>query len=157
MKKFVFLFVMITIGKLFAQQNDALKHYTFPELETAQKEEARPYVVFLYTDWCRYCHGMKKNTFSDPEVIKIFNEDFYFVAMNAEQKDAIQFLGNTFTYKPSGANTGLHELAEALGKTNGKMTYPTTVFLNAKNEIMLQYVGFGDRDDLLSLMKKVLH
>ena len=34
-------------------------------------------LVDVYTDWCGWCKVMDKNTFSEPNVAKILNENFY--------------------------------------------------------------------------------
>ncbi len=155
MKKLLNFLFLVSTTCLLAQNNTELEHYSFEELEKVQQQQARPYVIFIHTDWCRFCHGMRKNTFSHPDIVSILNTDYYFVEINAEQKKDITFLDTTFSYRPSGANTGIHDLAKALGTVNGKISYPTTVFLNTKNEIILQYAGFADHKTLYELLEKI--
>ena len=40
-----------------------LKIVPFEEIATLQQLEPRPMVIFIHTDWCRYCQGMKNTTF----------------------------------------------------------------------------------------------
>jgi hypothetical protein len=78
------------------------------------------------------------------------------VQFNAEEKQDIVFNKNIFTYKPTGNNTGIHELAEQLGTVNGKLSYPSCCILNAENEIIFQYDGFLFVNDLLKVLKEAM-
>jgi thioredoxin-related protein len=118
-----------------------LKIHSFEKAEVLQKSENRPVVVFIYTDWCAYCQAMKNTAFIDRQIAKKLNDQFYFVALNGEEKRSIRFNNHWFRYKPNGANTGTHELAEALGAINKKLAYPALVILNSRYEIIFQHSG----------------
>ncbi len=136
-----------------AQDVDTLRVYSFAEAEALQVQEPRPYLVFIHADWCKYCRGMERNTFSDPAVVELLNERYYFVELDGEDPSSIEFAGREFVYVPSGTTTGVHELAEALGSINGKLAYPTTVVLGANNEIDFQYNAFLSAEQLLSVLR----
>ena len=57
-------------------------------LALAKKENK---LVFLdvYASWCGYCKRLKKNTFSDIEVGKFYNQNFIDVSLDAEQGEGI--------------------------------------------------------------------
>lgn len=133
-----------------------LKTYSFTQLDSLQKNEVKNIVVFIHTDWCRYCQSMKFTTFKEKNVIQILNEKFWFADLNAEEKQDIHFNGYIFKYKPTGNNTGIHELAEQLGTVNKKISYPTLCILNANYEIIFQYDQFLSSFDLLNLLMGVL-
>lgn len=133
----LFIFTNNVIG--FTQQ---LNHYSFEQIDSLQRIEARPIVIFLHTDWCKYCQNMKNTTLQNERIIKNLNEQFYFVDLNGEEKHAITFKGHTFRFKPTGSNTGVHELAEALGTLDGTLSYPALCILNKNNEIIFQYNTF---------------
>lgn len=133
-----------------------LQTYSFSQLDSLQKTENNNIVVFIHTDWCRYCQSMKNTTFKDKRVIKLLNENFWFADLNAEEKQDITFNGYTFKYKPTGNDTGTHELAEQLGKIKGKVSYPTLCILNPDNEIIFQYNQFLSSADLLKVLNEVL-
>jgi thioredoxin-related protein len=82
---------------------------------------------------------MDKNTFSEPNVARILNEDFYPVKFNAEQTADVVFNGTTFKFVPSG-NKGYHELAAAL--LNNKLSYPTVVFLDEEFRMIQPLAGY---------------
>ena len=143
-KKLLFLFIFFGCFTIYAQERkgkEVLNIFTFEEVEELHQQIPKPILVFLYTDWCKICFGMKKTTFRNTEVIKLLNDNFYFVKLNAEEKKEITFLGKMFTYKPTGINTGMHELAAELGTIKKTIRYPTTIILNTVFEIDAQLTG----------------
>lgn len=138
--KRVFLIVIgIIVGQFCFGQ---IAQVRFEQLDSLQKLEKRPVVVFLHTSWCKYCGIMKNITFKNDEVVNMVNKNFYFISLDVEEKQDIRFRGYTFKYKPAGANTGVNELAEQLGTINGNVSYPSTCFLNADYEIIFQKEGY---------------
>lgn len=133
-----------------------LQTYSFAQLDSLQKTKKKNIVVFIHTDWCKYCQTMKNTTFKDKKVVQLLNEKFWFADFNAEEKQDIIFNGHTFKYKPTGSNTGIHELAEQLGTANGKVSYPALCILNSDYEIIFQYDQFLSSTDLLKVLNEVL-
>lgn len=142
MKKFIAFIILFTCYNLQSQEKKELQVYTFQEVEELQKQNPKPVVIFIYTDWCKYCFAMEKNTFNNKEIIKVLNDKFYFIKLNAEEKKNITFLNHTFKYQPSGNNTGIHQLANELAVVKNRISYPTTTLLNSKFEIELQKSGY---------------
>lgn len=130
-----------------------LKMYQFEEIENLQKKDKRNIVVFIHTDWCLYCKAMQNTTFKNEKLMDILMNQFYFIELNAEEKRNILFAGKTFFYQPNGANTGVHQLAEALGTIGGKLSYPTTVILNTENEILYQLKGFMNAKNMVERLR----
>jgi len=106
--------------------------------------------IDVYTDWCGWCKKMDATTFSDPRVAEYLSENFYPVKFNAEQKEDITFNNYTFKFVANGRR-GYHELAAAL--LNGKLSYPSVVFLNEKYEIIQVLPGFRKADEFLKIAK----
>ncbi|MBO3699171.1 thioredoxin fold domain-containing protein [Roseivirga sp. E12] len=129
---------------------------TFEKLETLQKEDPKPVIVFLHAPWCNFCENMKQTSFQDEAIKQLLTKDFHFVSFDGESKEDVTFLGNTFKYKPTGANTGTHELAEQLGGKDGVVSYPTIVFLNKQYEILYQNDGFLSAKQLKKVLRKML-
>lgn len=125
-----FFFGCITINAQEDIEKMALKTFTFEEVERLHQQKPKPMVVFIYTDWCKICFGMKKNTFQNKEVIQLLNDKFYFIQLNGEEKKDINFLGKKLVYKPSGNKTGTHELAKELALIKDRISYPTTTILS---------------------------
>lgn len=130
--------------------------YSFEAVDSLQQVEPRPVVIFIHTDWCRFCAAMKSNSFADDAVIRLLNNDFYFVDFEAESTAAILFDGRTFEYKPTGANTGVHELAETLGTVDSKLSYPVLCILNPDYEIIYQHNSFMNGDELRTVLEMLM-
>lgn len=133
-----------------------LRAYSFPEIDSLRKTADKNIVVFIHTDWCRFCQSMKNTTFRDQEVIKLLNEYFWFADLNAEEKQDIVFNSHTFKYKPTGNNTGVHELAEQLGAINGQVSYPSVCILNASCDILFQDDEFLSSSGFLKVLNAAL-
>ena len=65
---------------------------------TQSEENPKKIFIDVYTDWCGWCKRMDKATFQKPEVAAYMNEHYYNVKFNAEQKEDITILNNTFTF-----------------------------------------------------------
>lgn len=134
-----------------------LESHEFSELDSLLAVDDREVVVFIGTDWCKFCHKMENTTFKNDSLTKVLNDSFYFVKLDAEQKDDIIYRGHKFSYKPSGGNTGVHELAEQLGTVNGNLNYPTVSIVNTQNEIVFQYGGAMTANELMAVLNELLN
>jgi thioredoxin-related protein len=132
-----------------------LQKKSFEAIDSLQQIEKRKIIVFIHTDWCQFCQRMKSTTFKNPEIIGRLNSNFYFIDFNAEEKRDIAFNKQTFQYKPSGNNVGVHELALDLGTISGQITYPVLCVLNEKNEIIFQYNNYLNPKDFKALLEKL--
>jgi thioredoxin-related protein len=156
--KFIFSALLFTGTNLFlsSQAFAQIKNVQFEQLDSLQKTEKRPVIVFLHTSWCKYCGTMKNTTFKNDEVIKALNQNFYFVSLDIEEKRDITFRGYAFKFKPTGTNTGEHELAEKLGTINGQLAYPGICFLNTDFEIIYQHGGYASARQIINLLQVAL-
>ena len=125
---------------------------SWEEAVELSKTDAQPKKIFVdvYTDWCGWCKKMDKNTFQNPDVSKYMQDNFYMVKMDAEGKDPIEYQGKTFKYVPSGRR-GYHELAAAL--LQGKMSYPTVVFLDEELNMLSPVPGYQQVDPFMQIAK----
>ena len=146
----LFLFWMLSIGS-YSQVID----YKFEQIDSLQKVEKKTVIVFIHTDWCKYCQIMINTTLKNDSIIKLINKQFYFVDLNAEEKKNIVFSNHIFKYKPTGTNTGIYELAEKLGAVDNKVSYPTLCFLNTNNEIIFQYPQYINSTDLMAILTRL--
>jgi thioredoxin-related protein len=153
MKKLVviLLFWIVAIPSGYAQ----LKMHSFEEAEKLAVENPKPTFVFIHTSWCKYCKLMENSTFKNPEVIRLLNENFYFVSLDAESKKPITYNNHTFEYKPKGQNTGTHELAEALGTIDDVVSYPSISILDVNQTIVHQQSSYIDSRKILALLKEI--
>ncbi|RKS15841.1 thioredoxin family protein [Flavobacterium sp. 120] len=153
MKKNLYLLLLLccVIPAGFAQMHSV----AFEEIDSLQRIEKRKTIVFIQTDWCQFCHAMKNTTFKNEEIIKELNNTFYFVDFNAEEKRAVVFNKTTFQFKPTGNNSGTHELAIALGTINKQLNFPVLCVLNSENEIVFQHSGYLKPKELKLILAKL--
>lgn len=132
----LFFFISLVGFNLQAQQ---IKWLSFEEAVAKSKENPKKIIIDLYTDWCKWCKVMDEKTFAHPVIAKYINDNFYAVKFNAESNKPINFAGHKFENKNGGSRSP-HDLAVAL--TQGKLSYPTYVFMDEKNQIIHVQPGF---------------
>ena len=71
--------LLILLFSIFNQGFAQLKMQTFEQTESLQNIQQRKIIVFIHTDWCKFCQAMKSKTFKNEEVIQQLNDTFYFV------------------------------------------------------------------------------
>lgn len=126
------------------------------QLAILQTKEIRPVLVIIGTKWCKYCNAMKASL-QNKELKKIMNDGYYFVEVDGEEQRTIKFNNHTFYYKPTGASTGVHELAAYLGRDEKRsLSFPTICILNSKNEVLFRYHGFLRSKELSRLLLNFL-
>jgi len=115
-----------------------------------QRIENKKMIIDVYTDWCTWCKKMDNSTFKTPHIVQYVNKNYIAVKFNAEQKEDIIFNGHTFKFVQSGRR-GVHTLAYSL--TDGKMSYPTVVFLTEKLERVAVSPGYKDAKQFMKELK----
>jgi thioredoxin-related protein len=131
--------------------NQAGKWYTWEEAVELSKTKPKKIVVDVYTDWCGWCKKMDKAAFSNGDVKEYMADNFYAVKLNAEQREQIIFGRDTFGFVDTGNGKGVHTLAYAL--LDGKMGYPTLVYLDQDFRRIMVSPGYKEKDDLMKEMK----
>ncbi len=125
---------------------------SWEEAIQAMEKEPRKLFVDVYTDWCGWCKRMDATTFSDPEVVSYLNENYYAIKLDAEQKPDITYKGQTFKFVASGRR-GYHELAAAL--LQGKMSYPSVVYLNEQEQLITVSPGYKQKEQMLKELRYI--
>jgi len=138
------LFITSTIS--IAQEINWL---TIEEAETANKTEPKKILIDVYTDWCGWCKKMDATTFKDKEMIRYLNQNFYCVKLDGEDKNPLTFKETEFNFINQGRR-GYHELAA--GFLQGKMSYPSIVFLNEDLVVLQTLQGFRTAKELLPIV-----
>lgn len=123
---------------------------SWDEAIAAATDNPKKIYIDIFTDWCGYCKKMDKQTFTDPEVIKYLNENFYPVKFDAEQKESINFNDTEFKHI-AGGRGGVHELAVAL--LNNQMGYPAFVILDEEFSRILISPGYKGPSDVMMEME----
>lgn len=149
MKKYLFALTLFFAISITAQE---VQWISWEEAVTLSKTDANPKKVFVdvYTDWCGWCKKMDKDTFQNPQVAAYMAENFYMVKMDAEGKEPIEYDGRTFKFVAQGRR-GYHELAAAL--LQGKMSYPTVIFLDESLKMLSPVPGYQKVKPFLQIAK----
>ncbi len=149
MQKVLFSLLFIFTVSLTAQEVTWL---SWDEAYTLSKSDKNPKKIFVdvYTDWCGWCKKMDKDTFQNPEVAAYMEANFYMVKLDAEGKEDITYNGKTFKFVPQGRR-GYHEFAAAL--LQGKMSYPTVVFLDENFGMLSPVPGYQKVEPFMQIAR----
>ena len=109
-------------------------------LADSLEAQAKPVLILLSTDWCRYCK-MQKIQLERNRDFQAAKNNFYFVEFNAETKDSILFNEKVYYFKNSGLSTGIHELAIELGNQKEGISYPLWIILDKDYKVLLRRSG----------------
>lgn len=124
---------------------------TLEEANELRQKEPRKILIDVYTDWCGWCKRMDATTFSDPELVEYVNANYYAVKLDAEQKEPITVGGKTYEYDPNTGRRGVHEIAKEL--LQGKMSYPTIVFLDERMNMIQPLPGYRDAKEMQPILE----
>jgi thioredoxin-related protein len=134
LKHLTLFFLIFLSASSFGQVEAALK-IKWLKYDDAVKEATKKKKLILidvYTDWCGWCKVMDKSTFSDQEVIKYGSKKYVFVKLNAEGKETVMYKNIPLTER------------EFASKILGVSSYPTTVYVDNKEEIISTVPGYLD-------------
>lgn len=103
------------------------------------QKEPRKTIIDVYTAWCGWCKVMDKQTYTNPDVIDYLNKNYYMVKLDAETRQEIVVGGVKYAFdEKSNANQA------AIALLQGKLSYPTTVFLDAQYNMIQPLPGYLD-------------
>lgn len=159
MKK-LYILTLLVFGALMANaQTESIHWVSINELESLQKKEPRKVLIDVYTKWCGPCKMMMAQTFTNQNVIKMVNEKFYAVKFNAEGNETIKFKGYDFGNKKYVAEkpgrNGTHEFTSAIAPVNGRIAYPTIVYMDENLNIISPVQGFMKPLQILPLLSYI--
>jgi thioredoxin-related protein len=110
-------------------------------LKLAMKTE-RPILVDFYTNWCRFCKKMDKETFSDTMIAEFLNENFVTVKVNAESRN---------TVKTADGAVSERQLARSFGVRG----YPTYWFLKPNGEKINYSSGYAPPNKFINILRYI--
>lgn len=132
-----------------AIDNSAVQWYTIEEALAANEKNPKKLFIDVYTDWCGWCKVMDKKTFTDANVIKQLNDNYYPVKFNAEKAGPVTFKGRTYSLVPAGRKD-IHEFAYAL--LDRSLSYPAFVVLDEKLDRVNIIKGFHAAEKFLPMI-----
>ena len=127
------------------------KSYSFEKALALQATDPRPMVVFIKTDWCKYCKILENTTLKNPETVWLLDEFFYFIPFDAESRDLVSINGGDFRFRPKAIGSGTHELADELADG----IYPTIIVLNPDLTVISKWQSYIDSNRLNSTLELI--
>lgn len=149
-KLLLILTLLLSVSGIQAQE---INWMSMNEALEAQKENPKKIFVDAYTTWCGPCKMLDKNTFTNKDVVKYVNENYYAVKFNAEGNEVINFKDKVFknpNYDPEkkGRNA-VHQFALAMGVN----AYPTMVFFDENAGFISPVKGYLTPEKLEIFLK----
>lgn len=102
----------------------------------------RPVLVDVYTDWCGWCRRMDRDVYTRDDVRDYLSRRFVTVKLDAEADDEASYQGRMYT-------------SRSLAGRFGVSGYPTTIFLRANGEHLVNVPGYVPADRFLLLLRFV--
>ena len=150
MVKYTVFIVMLFIGFAACKSKNEAPVLKWISIEEAAKlaegNNKKKFLIDVYTDWCGWCKVMDEKTFTDPQVISYLNENFHVVKFNAEQRETLTYKDKQYEWQATGRG-GYNQLGYEL--LNGRMSYPSLVYLNARLELIRISPGYKEPGRLL--------
>lgn len=136
-----------------AEHKSPIHWMSMEEAQAAAKKSAKPLFVDVYTSWCGPCKMLDAKTFQDPKLAAYVNEHFYPVKFNAESGDPVTFKGQKFEnpdYNPAMVNgrNGTHHLTYQIANVQGRIAYPTVVYLDSDLNVLAPVQGLMTPDQM---------
>ncbi|MBL4658202.1 MAG: DUF255 domain-containing protein [Flavobacteriales bacterium] len=130
---------------------------TIDKAQELSKKEPRKILVDVYTKWCGPCKMMTRYTFNDKWTSDYINANYYAVKFDAEGPDSCHFKGKTFKnpayVKDKRGRNGTHQLTQAIAPVNGRIAYPTIVFIDEDLNLITPIQGFQKPDQFEPMLK----
>ena len=156
------------------QTEEAIHWISFQKAVELTQKKPRHIIIDVYTSWCGPCKMMSKNTFENPKIAKYINEHYYPVKFDAESFDTVKFNINVpdtardtkgkvlkvgtkkqplvfINPAPKGTPRSPHQFANSI--LDGKLSYPSIVFLNEKIQRIDIIKGYHAPKDFEPIIK----
>ena len=156
------------------QETEAIHWITFQKAVELAQKKPKHIIIDVYTSWCGPCKMMSKNTFENPKIAKYINEHYYAVKFDAETFDTVKFVMNVpdtlrdtkgkvlkvnikkqpvvfINPSPKGTPRSPHQFANSI--LDGKLSYPSIVFLNEKIQRIDIVKGYHPPQDFEPIVK----
>ena len=152
MKQLLLLMAFLLVGSMSAQK---IQWMTMNEAIAAQKENPKKIFVDVYTTWCGPCKMMDRDTFSNKDVIKFVNDNYYAVKFNAEGTEEVDYQDFVYTnpnYQEGRRGRNSQHLFAHAMKVQG---YPSVVFFKEDGDLIQAITGYRKPHELEIYLKMI--
>jgi thioredoxin-related protein len=137
-----------------------IKWKTLEEAQAAAKKDGKPLMVDVYTQWCGPCKMLSGRTFMDDQLAAYVNQHFHAVKFDAEGNTKTVFNGKEYTnpgFNPQagGGRNGTHELTMAIAPVNGRVAYPTVVYIDKDGQVITPVQGYLTPEQMEPILKYI--
>ena len=154
MKKTLFLFLFLPLLSL-SQGNpvNSVNWISLAEAEKYSEKYNKNMLIYFYRNNCDYCKRMKDEVLTDPQIIKLINENFFPVMLDGKSKKTITYNGkkyiNDVSIEEDPNSTWRHNLFfDLVDPTKGNFYWPTIVIIDGKDKKLGQLPGFKSKPQL---------
>ena len=141
------LFLLLTSVMPVPKEN-RVKWIGLAEAEANLKNEKRPILIDLYTDWCGWCKVIDKKTYSNKKLAAYLADKFYTVRLNAETTEQISWNGKAYHF-----NSAYKVNEFAVFITKGRLEFPTTIIIPTDGSEPQAIAGYLETKDFEMIAK----
>ncbi|MAO45979.1 MAG: hypothetical protein CL823_02405 [Crocinitomicaceae bacterium] len=98
---------------------------------------------------------MQQTTLVYSTIVNTLNSDFYYISFDIDSPDDVNYKGRTFSYKPTGPTTGIHELALELSSYSGVLEPPFLLVFNSQNDVVFHHSGLLRNEELIEVLSRL--
>lgn len=147
MRTLLLVFALMPLMGLAQTPPKGINWLSVEEAQAQAKKAPRPLFMDVYTQWCGPCKMLDRNTFSDPKLADYVNKHFYPVKFDAESGDPVTWKGQKlenpdFNPAMKGGRNGTHHLTYTIANVNGRIAYPTVVYLDSDLNVLAPVQGY---------------
>ena len=130
-----------------SEEHGPVNWVTLEQAMDMAKRDGKPVMVDVFTQWCGPCKMLSSKTFTDKQLADYVNKNFHAVRFDAEGNGDVTFKGQKYSnpeFRPenTGMRNGTHQLTMQLAPVNGRVAYPTVVYMDAEGTILAPVQGY---------------
>ncbi len=138
MKKILLILLLVIAYSTAAKAKDP-QWKNFNEGISEAKKSGKKILIDVYTDWCKWCKEMDKNTYADKNISAYLKKNFVIIKLNAEGTEKIMYEGQSMTPQ---------EFAQGMGVDG----YPATLFLKNDGKVITLLPGYSKPDQFIHVL-----
>ena len=161
MKKLFFVLVFMPLIS-FSQgmPSNSINWISLSEGEKYSEKYKKNMLIYFYRNNCDYCKRMKDEVLTDPQIVKLINENFFPVKLDGKTKKSIKYNGkiyvNDVSIEEDPKSSWRHNLFfELVTPTKGNFYWPTIVIIDGEDKKVAQLPGFRSKQQLLRSLAKL--